>query len=39
MFGWIPWIVSFLESSSEDVRVFLLVLLCLGQIIKESTVY
>ena len=38
MFGWILQIVSFLKSSSEDIQVFLLVL-CLGQIIEESTLY
>ena len=33
MFGWIPRIVSFLKkSSSEDIQVFLLVFLCLGQV-------
>ena len=35
-FDWIPRIVSFFKSSSEDIWVFLLALLCLGQVGKES---
>ena len=38
-FGWILWIVSYLKSSSEDIQVFLLIFLCLGQVGKESTLY
>ena len=37
MFAWIPRIVSFLKSASEDVQVFLLVFLYLGQVGQEST--
>ena len=37
MFSERPRIVSFSKSSSEDVRVFLLFFLCLGQGGEEST--
>ena len=39
MFGWKPLIISFLESSNEDVRVSLLLFLCMGQVGEESTLY
>ena len=39
MFGGILWIVLFLKSSSEDVQVFSLVFLLLGQVGKERTLF
>ena len=38
-FGWILWIVSSLNFSIEDVKVFSLVFLLLGQVGKERTLY
>ena len=38
-FGWILRIVSFFKSSSADVQVFSQVFLCLGQVVKERTLY